>query len=81
MSNTIAPKQYLYEDGVNGLVAPNHPVYPHVWEEQYGFVDCFAGVGEGYHNGPRCVKCTLRFCEHCHPKKWSTPCPKAMARG
>lgn len=44
-------------------------------------VNWFAGVSEGYHNGPRCLDCGCAVCVHCHPEVLAESCPGSSAGG
>lgn len=40
-------------------------------------VDHFAGVSEGFHNGPLCLDCGLTECEHGRAVTLDEECPKS----
>lgn len=48
----------------------------HLWQldPSFGEIDWFV-VDVGYHNGPRCIKCSLQFCKHCRPELLNSKCP------
>lgn len=61
----------------------------HDWaKNEDGTIDYFA-FENGFHNGPRCTRCSHSFCEHCDPdgydegpcivEKWECPnCHKRL---
>jgi hypothetical protein len=47
----------------------------HVWfENAFGETDIFR-LNAGFHNGPECIRCGLKFCHHCDPFLYDRPCP------
>lgn len=48
---------------------------PHEWEmdaEDPNYV-AYHELGD-YHGGPRCIRCEMVFCQHCHPRIWRDVC-------
>jgi len=39
-----------------------------------GTIDNWA-LDSGFHNGPKCVSCKQKFCEHCEPDVYVDICP------
>ena len=64
---------------------PTDPQRPHRWAtyadtidgDDDPTIDLFAGVSEGFHNGPRCLDCGRVGCHHCDPEMYQEECPGA----
>lgn len=56
----------------------NHDPIPHDFAlDEDGEVDLFA-MHSSFHNGPRCLRCDVTFCKHCHPEQMTEPCPSPL---